>query len=887
MSDFDIDIKVSDAGAPATIGRVADALDRMEQKAGRAKSAANSVTDELARLKAESASSVSDGFLERQISILDLIRGPMREHHADMQALITMYQRGTITAREYTAEIEKMNRARSHGAGIGSGVLQGAGLGVLQGGAAGIAAAATSKAVEVAHEIAGMGDTYANLDNQLKKVSKTEEDRLSLLGRTKDLAIETRSEWDATNLLYVKLTNSTKNLGLTQERTLSLTETIAKAFSMSGASAEAQAGAMTQLSQAFGSGALRGDEFNSVNEAVPEILDLVAQQMGVTRGELKGLAAEGKITSGVLVASFEAAKDSIDAGFAKTTPTLSQSLTNFKTEMIATFGPLIQSMLPSVASALKDVASTIRDIAGAIGTVKSALDNLRGVGVGDVTVGGVADYVKSGFLDPRAQINTFGNALEKTGGASMQEWQELGEFYEKTTAEMERTGESFTQMIVRQGLEIATTRDQLPEFRAKIAALSAQWTEAQVKGDQFGQTVKGVVDSFDPWGEKGSAASQKIKAEVDKVVDSFLILKDTVMGSAEAFGVLQEPSTALGSISTAIGAFIADQAEQMKALKSWEEAAGRWKTGAGSRAKAWEPATNYWDNLAAEIKNAAVALQLFDTWADNSAEHYKELLDMFERQQTLTSMAESWRSASQEFARQAGYRRDAANDNTAFRQQLYSSSGPRNSTAFIAERDTSPWGATTNDANGITEKGYQQAIEYTKRWNEELEKNKNKWADVDKFGQQAMGHIEDSLVQLVETGKFSFKSLVESILSDLTRLAAHRLLKSIVGGIGGGGTASVFGTGATQAFQGLYGGAHATGGYYRAPMTGGGPDSVPVMFRMSPGELATFTPQGQPTGGAANGNTKIVFEDRRALTEAQEDERIIRVALKHGFVRRR
>ena len=69
----------------------------------------------------------------------------------------------------------------------------------------------------------------------------------------------------------------------------------------SGTTAEAASGAFMQLSQALGSGTLRGDEFNSVAEQVPGILIEVAQVMGKPVGALRGLAAEGKITSDVVI----------------------------------------------------------------------------------------------------------------------------------------------------------------------------------------------------------------------------------------------------------------------------------------------------------------------------------------------------------------------------------------------------------------------------------------------------------------------------------------------------------------------------------------------------------------------------------------------------------
>jgi hypothetical protein len=95
------------------------------------------------------------------------------------------------------------------------------------------------------------------------------------------------------------------------------------------------------------------------------------------------------------------------------------------------------------------------------------------------------------------------------------------------------------------------------------------------------------------------------------------------------------------------------------------------------------------------------------------------------------------------------------------------------------------------------------------------------------------------------------------------------------------GFSSVFGTGATQSFQGMYGGGFAAGGTYRAPMTGGGPDSIPVLFRMSPGETAAFTPQGQQAAGGGGRDRVVMIDDRRALSTAKDEEDVLRIMLKH------
>jgi len=78
---------------------------------------------------------------------------------------------------------------------------------------------------------------------------------------------------------------------------------------LAGASSDEQRNAMIQLSQALGSGTLRGDEFNSIAEQMPTILKPVADILGVNVGQLRALAAEGKITAPVVIEALKNISD--------------------------------------------------------------------------------------------------------------------------------------------------------------------------------------------------------------------------------------------------------------------------------------------------------------------------------------------------------------------------------------------------------------------------------------------------------------------------------------------------------------------------------------------------------------------------------------------------
>ncbi|RSH60218.1 tape measure protein, partial [Acinetobacter baumannii] len=120
---------------------------------------------------------------------------------------------------------------------------------------------------------------------------------------------------------------------LTMDDTARLTETVSKAVAISGASAEAADAALVQFGQALASGTLRGEELNSVMEQTPALAKAIAKGMGITVGELRSVAAEGKITSQEIVKALKNVQDEVDALFAKTDITIGQSLTLLNNEI--------------------------------------------------------------------------------------------------------------------------------------------------------------------------------------------------------------------------------------------------------------------------------------------------------------------------------------------------------------------------------------------------------------------------------------------------------------------------------------------------------------------------------------------------------------------------
>ncbi|AKG09051.1 hypothetical protein AAX05_01395 [Moraxella bovoculi] len=184
-------------------------------------------------------------------------------------------------------------------------------------------------------------DAFTGLQNRLKLVTKSTDELNQAMQATFKIAQNTGSDWDSAVLVFQKFSENAERLNLDLAKTAKLTDTVSKAVAISGSSAEGAAAALTQFGQGLGSGVLRGDEFNSVNENANGIIKALAYGLGVTSGELRTMANEGKLTGEVLAEALDKAKPYIDEMFSKTDFTIGQSmqmLSNSMTQFVGETG---------------------------------------------------------------------------------------------------------------------------------------------------------------------------------------------------------------------------------------------------------------------------------------------------------------------------------------------------------------------------------------------------------------------------------------------------------------------------------------------------------------------------------------------------------------------
>lgn len=191
-------------------------------------------------------------------------------------------------------------------------------------------------------EVIKMADEYAKFTAQLRLASTSQADFAASYADVKRVAKESQQDLASTGVLYARIANGTRELGTTQKQVAAITETVNLALRVSGATAVESASAQLQLSQAFASGTLRGEEFNAVNEAAPRLMKALADGMGKPVGALKAMATEGLITSKIMAEVLPKALDSLREESSKI-QTISGSFTVLKNEMLEFFGAQAQA----------------------------------------------------------------------------------------------------------------------------------------------------------------------------------------------------------------------------------------------------------------------------------------------------------------------------------------------------------------------------------------------------------------------------------------------------------------------------------------------------------------------------------------------------------------
>lgn len=220
-------------------------------------------------------------------------------------------------------------------------------------------------------QLGNMADEWTTVNNRLKLVINSTAELQQVRSQLMASANNTGQAIGTVAELYNKLAMSQAQTGISGSKLLKLTDTINKSMVIGGGAAESQAAALVQLSQAFASGTLRGEELNSVLEQAPGLAQTLAKGLGVTVGQLRSLAAAGKLTSDAVANAILKQADDVNAQFAKMDKTIGQSATVLKNKVMAFTGALNETTGASrkAGAAMEWMGNHLGLLSAAAGTV--------------------------------------------------------------------------------------------------------------------------------------------------------------------------------------------------------------------------------------------------------------------------------------------------------------------------------------------------------------------------------------------------------------------------------------------------------------------------------------------------------------------------------------
>jgi tape measure domain-containing protein len=174
----------------------------------------------------------------------------------------------------------------------------------------------------LASEFQALENRIANVTGRTRELAATQKELLQISQRTNT------SLAGAVNL-YGAMGRALRQQGVSNKNVLAATETLQKAITISGANAQTARAAIMQLGQGLSAGALRGEELNSVMENTPRIAKAIADNLGVSLGNLRLLAAQGKLTEKVVFTAILEQAEQVNKEFKAMRPTIDQATSVF------------------------------------------------------------------------------------------------------------------------------------------------------------------------------------------------------------------------------------------------------------------------------------------------------------------------------------------------------------------------------------------------------------------------------------------------------------------------------------------------------------------------------------------------------------------------------
>ncbi|HBY2329133.1 TPA: hypothetical protein MIS00_07385 [Klebsiella pneumoniae] len=422
-------------------------------------------------------------------------------------------------------------------------------------------------------QVASYADAWTELNNKVANSVRTGETQAEVMQRIFDVSQATQSSLNGTATLYARLERGTRTYNTSAEDLTRLTTIINQGFAVSGATAQEAENAIIQLSQGIASGVLRGEEFNSVSEQGSRLMVALADSMGVSIGQLRAMAAQGQLTTDVVVKGLLSQGDAIGKEFANTTVSIAKGLQVAGNNVTKFFGE--NSTVKSFAAGFRDSVITISENLETLGTAligAAAIMGGRFAGALAMATAAQASRVKAtiqGIVATRQSAQQEAAAASVTARKAAADKDAALSALNLATAEYNvakgSAAEAFAlENVIRlRGIYVATSAE------AALAnnALAASQAKVAATGITFANTMKVVNAVTAPLGgpigviaivaagwylysQRQAEARKEAIAFADTVPDVIKRLKD--MNLAQAQGVRADTVTSIEAQKEAI-----------------------------------------------------------------------------------------------------------------------------------------------------------------------------------------------------------------------------------------------------------------------------------------------------------------------------------------------
>lgn len=314
----------------------------------------------------------------------------IRQHIA---ALTTLRDRVDLNSNAYKRlgrEIDqlqiKLRRATATAAaptGGGRGGADFSGALLAFGAKAAAVSAAVTGAALLTRQITDVGVASVESERRLNLLSRGFDDFQQVQNAASAAATKFGLTQTEANQQFAQIYARLRPVGLSLKEVTAVYNGFNTAAKLSGTNSQEASSAFLQLSQALGSGVLRGEELNSVFEQTPVIVQAIAKEMGVAIGEIRGLAKEGKITSDIVLRALQTIeRDGADKlaeamkGPAQQFKNLEIEVENLKKAVADLSLPTIVEGTKQLGSATADTTTFVKDLGDAWKYVNSQIDKL-------------------------------------------------------------------------------------------------------------------------------------------------------------------------------------------------------------------------------------------------------------------------------------------------------------------------------------------------------------------------------------------------------------------------------------------------------------------------------------------------------------------------------